>query len=124
MSTLLSFCPESAFPVTLVPTRAGLALATIALLAACGQGGSGGNAAPPALPVKLLAVAAQKVPIEIETVGQVAGSKEVEVRARVEAVLDEIATLGAAYQLTAGQIRWHLLLLERQARETLDRWPR
>jgi hypothetical protein len=36
---------------------------------------------------------------------------------------DEIMALGAAYRLTAGQIRWRLLVLERQVREALERWP-
>ena len=44
-------------------------------------------------------------------------------RKRLEAMLDEIRALGAAYQLTAGQIRHRLLLLERHVEETLDRWP-
>ena len=30
-------------------------------------------------------------------------------RKRLEAMLDEIRALGAAYQLTAGQLRWRLL---------------
>jgi hypothetical protein len=46
-----------------------------------------------------------------------------QVRKRMEAALDEIAALGGAYQLTAGQIRRRLLLLERQLREVLERWP-
>jgi hypothetical protein len=48
---------------------------------------------------------------------------ERQVRARVQAALDEIVTLGGAYRLTAGEIRRRLLLLERQVREVLDRWP-
>jgi hypothetical protein len=38
-------------------------------------------------------------------------------------MLDEIRALGAAYQLTAGQLRWRLLRLEQHLEETLDRWP-
>jgi hypothetical protein len=37
-------------------------------------------------------------------------------------MLDEIAALGAAYQLTAGQIRRRPLLLQRQIEAMLDRW--
>ena len=48
---------------------------------------------------------------------------ERQVRARFAGGLDEIAALGGAYQLTAGQIRRRLLLLERQLREVLERWP-
>jgi hypothetical protein len=44
-------------------------------------------------------------------------------RKRLEAMLDEIRALGAAYQLTAGQLRWRLLRLEQHLEDTLDRWP-
>jgi hypothetical protein len=42
---------------------------------------------------------------------------------RLQAMLDEIAALGGAYQLTAGQIRWRCLLLQQVVQELLDRWP-
>jgi hypothetical protein len=48
---------------------------------------------------------------------------ERQVYRRLQAALDEIAALGGAYQLTAGEIRRRLLLLERQLREALERWP-
>ena len=38
--------------------------------------------------------------------------------------MDEITALGGAWQLPVGEMRWRLLLLERQLRETLERWPR
>jgi hypothetical protein len=41
----------------------------------------------------------------------------------LQAALDEIATLGAAYDLSTGAIRPRLLLLERHIEETLERWP-
>jgi len=41
----------------------------------------------PALPAAVLQVAPQRVPIAVEAVGQVEGSKEVEVRARVSGIL-------------------------------------
>jgi membrane fusion protein (multidrug efflux system) len=65
------------------------ALAFAAILAACGQNtpGSAPNPAGMAVPVRLLQVAPQRVPIALETVGQVEGSKEVEVRARVGGIL-------------------------------------
>ena len=40
-------------------------------------------------------------------------------RKRLEAMLDEIRDLGAAYQLTAGQLRWRLLRLDQHLEETL-----
>ncbi|MBP6116117.1 MAG: efflux RND transporter periplasmic adaptor subunit [Neisseriaceae bacterium] len=45
--------------------------------------------APPALPVTLLTVQAQDVPVQFEYVGQAAGSREVEVRARVGGILQK-----------------------------------
>ncbi len=74
------------------PWALALAAATLAL-AACGpsgppQGGPGGF--PPA-PVALLEVKTQTVPIRFEFVGQTAGSKEAEVRARVQGILEKRA---------------------------------
>lgn len=73
------------------------ALACAALLGACGKGesgpagapagGPGGASAP--IPAKVLTVAPRRVPILIETVGQVEGSKEIEVRARVTGILQK-----------------------------------
>ena len=48
---------------------------------------------------------------------------ERQVQHRLLAAMDEVAALGAAYQLTAGQIRWRLLLLEPQLREALEARP-
>lgn len=45
--------------------------------------------APPAVPVTLLTVQAQDVPVQFEYVGQAAGSREVEVRARVGGILQK-----------------------------------
>lgn len=74
------------------PFRTALFCAMLALsLAGCGQGTSGAVAAPntagAALPATVIEVAPQRVPIEVEAVGQVEGSKEVEVRARVAGIL-------------------------------------
>ena len=44
-------------------------------------------------------------------------------RARVQAALDEIAVLGAGQHLSAGQVLYRLLLLQRQIRAILERWP-
>ena len=60
------------------------------LLSGCEQGGANTPAAGPAapgIPAKVLEVAPQRVPIVLEAVGQVQGSKEVEVRARVSGIL-------------------------------------
>ena len=67
---------------------AGLCIAL--LLAACGQGKQSTHAAPPPVPAlaaAVIEVAPQSVPIMVEAVGQIEGSKEVEVRARVSGIL-------------------------------------
>lgn len=85
-------CARPAARALTAPALAALAL----LLAACGDkqaaapGGPGGAAGgpPPAMPVAVVAVAQQQVPVTIEAVGQAEGSKEVEVRARVSGLLE------------------------------------
>lgn len=60
------------------------------LLTGCGQGDAAtGAGAPqmPAMPVSVIEARAQQVPITIETVGQIEGSKDIEVRARVSGTL-------------------------------------
>ena len=67
-------------------------IACVLVLAGCGkkEGAPGaGGAAPPPLPVTVLAVHRQKVPISLEAVGQAAGSRDVEIRARVNGILDK-----------------------------------
>ena len=74
------------------PYRLALSCAALALLlAGCGRGRTDA-AAPPnptaaALPAAVLEVVPQRVPIAVEAVGQIEGSKEVEVRARVSGIL-------------------------------------
>ena len=63
-----------------------LALAA-ALLAGCNSRGAAPAAAPAPVPAKVIEVAPRTVPIVIEGVGQVEGSREVEVRARVTGTL-------------------------------------
>ena len=66
------------------------ALLAAALLAGCEQGGVNAPASNPAaagIPARVLQVAPQRVAIVLEAVGQVQGSKEVEVRARVSGIL-------------------------------------
>jgi membrane fusion protein (multidrug efflux system) len=60
------------------------------VLTGCEQGGANTPAAAQVMagvPAKVLEVAPQRVPIVVEAVGQVQGSKEVEVRARVSGIL-------------------------------------
>lgn len=68
-------------------------VASLAVLAACGkkEGGDAkaASAPPPALPVTVVEVRVQKVPISLEAVGQAAGSREVEIRARVNGILEK-----------------------------------
>ncbi|HMG60113.1 MAG TPA: biotin/lipoyl-binding protein, partial [Burkholderiales bacterium] len=73
-----------------LPALAGLLAA--ALLAGCEQGGANTPASNPAaagIQARVLQVAPQRVPIVLEAVGQVQGSKEVEVRARVTGILEK-----------------------------------
>ena len=66
----------------------GLALLPwLALLSACGPGAPTTPAAPPAVQARIVTVNPQRVPIRLDVVGQVEGSKEVEVRARVAGIL-------------------------------------
>jgi hypothetical protein len=48
---------------------------------------------------------------------------EDQLRRRLQTAQDEIATLAAGHQLSAGQIRYRLLLLEQRIQEMLVRWP-
>lgn len=69
---------------------AGLAV----LLGGCGKSSSEADkkstaTAPPALPVTVQKMAAQRVPISFESVGQAEGSREVEVRARVSGIIEK-----------------------------------
>ncbi len=72
-----------------------LVLAGFALLALAGCGKAGpdaakqASAAPPPLPVTVIAVSARRVPVSLEAVGQAEGSREVEIRARVSGILEK-----------------------------------
>ena len=68
----------------------GLVLSSFALaglLAGCGQSRNDAPKPAAALPAAVQQVEPQRVPIAVEAVGQVEGSKEVEVRARVAGIL-------------------------------------
>lgn len=73
--------------------RAGLLSATVLALAlaGCGKDKGGehaGGGMPPAA-VKVLQVAPREVPVNFDYVGQVAGSREIEVRARVTGIVEK-----------------------------------
>lgn len=78
------------FPSSLRPLAAGTALALMATLAACGKGGEGGgfHGMPPAM-VTYEVVAPREVAVEREYVGQTNGSREVEIRARVNGIVEK-----------------------------------
>ena len=66
-----------------------LPLLLTAVLAACGPSGGPQGGAPggfPPAPVSVMTVAPADVPVEFEYVGQTAGSREVEIRARVSGI--------------------------------------
>lgn len=63
--------------------------AAAALVAACGQNPQGGFGGFPPAAVTTLVVQPKTLPVSYEYVGQTAGSKEVEVRARVTGILDK-----------------------------------
>ena len=63
-----------------------LALSAAVLLAACGEKPAAQHGMPPA-PVNVMTVATADAPVEFEYVGQTAGSREVEIRARVTGII-------------------------------------
>jgi membrane fusion protein, multidrug efflux system len=77
------------------PRRAALLLLASSLfLAACGhkesaQGPGGAGAAPPPMPVTVTEVRTRKVPISLEAVGQAEGSRDVEIRGRVNGIIEK-----------------------------------
>jgi membrane fusion protein (multidrug efflux system) len=82
------------FPMPRLSSVAALAAVAVSaiLLAACGKSdgeAKAANAPPPAMPVTAVRVATQRVPIAIEAVGQAEGSREVEIRARVNGILEK-----------------------------------
>lgn len=62
------------------------ALTAAVLLAACGDQGGGQHGMPPA-PVSAMTIATADIPVDYEYVAQTAGSREVEIRARVTGIL-------------------------------------
>ena len=79
--------------------------ATAVVLTACGRAGSddkGGKGGFPPAPVSVQEVKTTTVPIRFEYVGQTAGSKEAEVRARVQGIMEK-RTYQEGSKVTAGQ---------------------
>lgn len=75
---------------SLVVLQPMMAVAVALLVAGCGRDGGAGATAPSApapIPVHIVRVAPRSVPISFDVVGQVEGSKQVEVRARVSGIL-------------------------------------
>ena len=67
-----------------------VSLAAAAALSGCGRGGADApKAAPPPMPVTVISVAPVKVPVSLEAVGQAEGSREVEIRARVNGIIEK-----------------------------------
>lgn len=78
----------------ITPTLAAMLLSIAAasfMLAGCGEAshaqGAGGHAGPPPAAVAVVALAASTLPMTYEYVGQTAGSRDVEVRARVAGIV-------------------------------------
>jgi membrane fusion protein (multidrug efflux system) len=72
--------------------RVGAAIVITLALAACGRGQhQGGFSGFPPAPVTLAEVKTVTIPLRFEYVGQTAGSKEAEVRARVQGILEKRA---------------------------------
>ena len=86
-------------------TLAAAIAATVAVLAACGpsqNAAAGGGEFPPAL-VSVQTIKPATVPVRYEFVGQTAGSKEAEVRARVQGILER-RTYQEGSRVKAGQL--------------------
>lgn len=66
-----------------------LVFTSVLLLAACGQGGGPGMGAPPPPEVAVATAEAGSLPLTLEYTGRAAGSRDVEVRARVSGILLE-----------------------------------
>ncbi len=82
--------PDARPPIFRVPSRLlSVALAAAALVAACDRAPQGGFHGFPPAAVTTLAMQPRTVPVTYEYVGQTAGSKEVEVRARVTGILEK-----------------------------------
>lgn len=116
-----------------------LCIAAALALAGCGnkdqqQGGPGGPGGQ-AMPVTVIEARPQRVPVDVEAVGQSEGSKEVQVRARVSGILlkqrytegDRVKARAVLFQIDPAQ--YEIVLAQAraalaQARATLDQSKR
>ncbi|HTT09744.1 MAG TPA: efflux RND transporter periplasmic adaptor subunit [Burkholderiaceae bacterium] len=100
----LRVLPAVRLPFAVVTAaRAGAVLFLSLALAACGRGQQqGGFSGFPPAPVTLAEVKTVTVPLRFEYVGQTAGSKEAEVRARVQGILEK-RTYQEGGRVAAGQ---------------------
>lgn len=94
------------------PRASGIVLVLAAvslLLAACDEGAKQSSAAPAAPPpaVEVVSVASQNLPVETEFAGRTAGSREVEVRARVQGILLERTYVEGA-RVKAGDVLFRI----------------
>jgi membrane fusion protein (multidrug efflux system) len=91
--------------------RAGLLSAAILVLAlaGCGQDkdGGGGNGGMPPAAVKVIEVLPREVPVHFDYVGQVAGSREIEVRARVTGIVEK-RLYEEGQRIKEGQVMYRL----------------
>lgn len=72
------------------PLLAAGVIASLAALSACDRGAAAtAPPAPPALPVSIIEVKAETLPIAMEAVGRAEGSREVEIRARVPGIIQK-----------------------------------
>ena len=89
--------------------RAGLLSATVLALAGCGKGDGDkpANGGMPPAAVKVVEVTPREVPVRFEYVGQVAGSREIEVRARVTGIVEK-RLYEEGQRIKEGQVMYRL----------------
>lgn len=91
--------------------RAGLLSATVLALALAGCGGreqeGQANGGMPPAAVKIVTVVPQDVPVHFDYVGQVAGSREIEVRARVTGIVEK-RLYEEGQRIREGQVMYRL----------------
>ena len=87
MSPTINWMPALQCRLSARASRVLVAIGVVVLLASCGKEDATQRAAPAPVAVHLVKVSPRSVPVRFEIVGQVEGSKQVEVRARVSGIL-------------------------------------